>query len=108
MPTKEEEILKCEEALALEATERSFVLERLETRERQVAQAEDAANAREARILTEVDSRVAEARADLDSRYGMKPELVGAEADGQDSALRSRLAEAEQREKAIVAALVSM
>ena len=38
-PVEEEEILKREEALAPEATERSLELEWLETRERQVAQA---------------------------------------------------------------------
>ena len=38
-PAEEEEILKREEALALEATERSLELEQLETREHQVAQA---------------------------------------------------------------------
>ena len=65
VPSEEGEILKCEEALMLEATERSLELERLETRERQVAQAEDAASACEARIQEEVDRRVAEGRADL-------------------------------------------
>ena len=49
-PSKEEEILRCEEALMLEAMEHSLELERLETRERQVAQPKDAASAREARI----------------------------------------------------------
>ena len=75
-PAEEEEILKREEALALEAMERSLELERLEMRERQVAQAEDAANAREARIQKEVDRKVAEARADLVGRYDLKLELV--------------------------------
>ena len=107
-PAEEEEILKREEALALEATERTLELERLETREHQVAQVEDAANAREARIQKEVDSRVAETRTNLDNRYGMKPELVGAKADGRGSALRSRLAEAQQREKVAAAALISV
>ena len=49
-PAEEEEIRKREETLALEATERSLEPERLEMRERQVAQAEDVTNAREARI----------------------------------------------------------
>ena len=49
-PSNKGEILRCEEALMLEATERGFELEQLETRECQVAQAEDAASAREARI----------------------------------------------------------
>ena len=49
-PTEEEEVRKSEEALALEAVERSLELEQLETRERQVAQAEDAAGAHEAKV----------------------------------------------------------
>ena len=65
VPSEEEEILRREEARVLKATERSLELERLETRERQVAQAEDAASACEARIQEEVDRRVAEGRADL-------------------------------------------
>nr|XP_020171846.1 stress response protein NST1-like [Aegilops tauschii subsp. strangulata] len=96
-PAEEEEIRKHEKALALEAIERSLELERLETREHRVAQAEDAANAREARIKKEVDDRVVEAR-----------ELVGAGVDARSSVLRSRLAEAEQREKAAAAALVTV
>ena len=47
-PVAEEEVLRHEEALTLEATERNLELERLETRERQIAQAEDAVGAREA------------------------------------------------------------
>ena len=43
------ELLKREEALTLEAAERNLDLERLETRERLVAQAEDDVAAREAR-----------------------------------------------------------
>ena len=58
-PSEEEEILRREEALVLEAMGHSLELERLETRERQVAQAEDAASAREARIQEEVDQKVA-------------------------------------------------
>ena len=46
----EEEVRKREEALALEVVECSLELEQLETRERQVAQAEDAVGAREARV----------------------------------------------------------
>ena len=48
-PAKEGEMLKREEALALEAMERSLELERLETREHQVALAEDVVGACEAR-----------------------------------------------------------
>ena len=43
------ELQRREEALTLEATERTLDLERLETRERLVAQAEDDVAAREAR-----------------------------------------------------------
>nr|XP_020194689.1 uncharacterized protein LOC109780517 [Aegilops tauschii subsp. strangulata] len=106
-PAEEEEILKREEVLALEVVECSLELERLETRERQVAQAEDAPNVREARIHKKVDSRVAEARADLVGRYDLKLELVEAEAVGRTTALRTELAKVEQREKAAAAALVS-
>ena len=45
---------KCEEALTLEAAERTHEYERLETRERLVTQAEDDVAAREARVLAEV------------------------------------------------------
>ena len=107
-PFDEEEISRREEALLLEATERSLELERLETRERQVAQAEDAVSAREARAQEEVDRRVAKARADLAGRYDLKPKLVEAEAVGRTAALRSGLAEAEQRDKAATAALISV
>ena len=50
-PFDEAEISRREEALLLEATERSLELERLETRERLVAQAEDVVGAYEARSL---------------------------------------------------------
>ena len=49
-PGEEEEIRKREEALALKAVERSLELEQLETRERQVAQTEDAIGSREAKV----------------------------------------------------------
>ena len=49
-PSEEEEIQKREEALVLEASERSLELEQLEVRERQVTMAEDAVTAREAKI----------------------------------------------------------
>ena len=65
MPLEEVEVLRREEALLLEATERSLELERLEMSERQVTQAEDAVGVREARAQEEVDCRAAEARADL-------------------------------------------
>ena len=54
-PAEEEEIQRREEVLALEAVERCLELERLETREHQVSQAEDDVGAREARAQEEVD-----------------------------------------------------
>ena len=95
-PSDEEEILRREEALLLEATERSLELERLETRERQVAQAEDDVGAREARIQEEIDRRVAEARAGLEREYEERLELIKAEAAGRTAAFRTRLTEATQ------------
>ena len=83
-PSDDGEILKREEALMLEATEHNLELERLETRERQVAQAEDAVSAPEARAQEEVDRRVAEARADLAGRYDLKLKLVEAEGVGKN------------------------
>ena len=67
----------------------------METRERQVAEAEDAASAREAMTQEEVDRRVVEARADLANRYDMKLKFVEAKSEGRTAALRSGLAEAE-------------
>ena len=107
-PSDEEESSRREEALLLEATERSLELERLETRERQVAQAEDVVGAREARAREEVDRRVAEPRADLAGRHDLKLKLMEAEAVGRTAALMSGLAEAEQRQKATAAALISV
>ena len=78
-PAEEEEVQKREEALTLEAVERSLELEQLETREHQVAQAEDAIGAREARVEEEVNRRVAEVRADLEGRYDLELKLAGAE-----------------------------
>ena len=63
------ELLKREEALTLEAAERNLDLERLETRERLVTQAEDDVDAHEARVQEEVDRHVAEARSDLERQY---------------------------------------
>nr|XP_020182389.1 tol-Pal system protein TolA-like [Aegilops tauschii subsp. strangulata] len=107
MPAKEEEIRGREEALALEAVERSLELERLETREHQVAQAEDAVGAREAKAQEEVDRRVAEVRANLEGRHDLKLKLAETEAVGRAAALRPRLAEVERREEATAAALVT-
>ena len=61
-PAEEEEVRQREEALALEAVERSLELKRLETREGQVAQAEDAVGAREAGVEEEINRRVAKVR----------------------------------------------
>ena len=58
-----------EEALTMESTERTLDLERLETRERLVAQVEDVVAVREARALEEVDRRVAEARSNLEREF---------------------------------------
>ena len=65
VPSEGKEILKREEALPLEALERSLEHERQEVRERQVASAEDAVTMHEARIQEEVNRRVAKVRADL-------------------------------------------
>ena len=105
-PAEEEEVQKREEALALEAVERSLELEQLETRERQVTQAEDAIGVREARVQEEVDRQVAEVRADLEGRYDLKLKLGGTEGAGRAAALRPRLDEAERRAEATAAALV--
>ena len=88
-PSNKEEISRREEALLLEATERSLELERLETRELQVAQAENAVGAREAKAQEEADRRVAEARVDLVGRYDLKLKLVEAEAVGRTTAIKS-------------------
>ena len=106
-PTEEEEVRQREEALALEAVERSLELERLETRERQVAQAEDAVGAREAGVEEEITRRVAEVRPDLEGRYDLKLKLAGQEGAGRAAALRPRLDEAERRSEATTAAWVT-
>ena len=94
-PSDEGEILRREEALLLEATEHSLELERLETRECQVAQAEDAVGAREAKAQEVVDRRVAVARVVLAGRHDLKLTLMEAEAVGSTTALKSALAEVE-------------
>ena len=104
---EEEEVRKREEALTLEAVERSLELEQLEMRERQAAQAEDVIGAREARVEEEVDRRVAEVRADLEGGYDLKLKLAGVEDEGRAAALRPRLDEAERRAEATAAALVT-
>ena len=80
--------------LTLEAAERTRDLERLETRERLVAQAEDDVAVREARALEEVDRRVAEARSNLEHEYGERMELIRVEAEGRTAVLKAWLDEA--------------
>nr|XP_020201267.1 plectin-like [Aegilops tauschii subsp. strangulata] len=106
-PSEEKEAQKCAEALVLESLEHSLELERLEVRERQVAMAEDAFTAREAKIQEEVDRRVAKARTDLDDEHRLKLELVEAEVKGRTTALKTKLNEAEQRERAAKASQAS-
>ena len=60
----------------LESIECNLEFERLEVRECQVAQVEDAVSACEARIQEEVDHGVAEARTNLANRYDLKLKLV--------------------------------
>ena len=55
-----------------------------------------------------MDHRAEEAHAALDNRSALQLKLVAAEAEGRTTALRSRLTTAEQREKAAVAALISV
>ena len=105
---EEEEPRKHEEALTREAAERNLDLEILETRERQVAQAEDNVGSREARVQEEDDRRMAEARAVLAGGCDLKLKLVEAEVADRTAALRSRLTEAERRAEATAAALVSV
>ena len=84
MPAEEEELRRREETLTLEAAECNLDLEWLETRERQVTEAEDDVGAREARIQEEIDHRMAEARAGLEREYEEKLELIKADAAGQN------------------------
>ena len=76
------ELLKHEEALTLGATERNLDLERLETRERQVTQAEDDVGAREGRVQEDINRHVAEARVGFERGYEERLELIKAEAVG--------------------------
>ena len=63
-------LLKREEALTLEAAEHNLDLERLETRERLVTQAEDDVAALEARVQEEVGRCVVGARLGLERDQG--------------------------------------
>lgn len=106
-PTEEEEIRKREEVLALEAVERNLELKRLETRERQVAHAEDDVGVSEVRVQEEVTHRVDEARVDLESRHDLKLKLVEDGAAGRTAALKFRLVEVEWREEGAASSLAS-
>ena len=88
------ELQKREEALTLEAAERTREYERLETRERLVTQAEDDVAAREARVLEEVGRWVAMARFNLEHEFEERLGLIWAEAEGRTAALRAKLEEA--------------
>ena len=83
------ELQRREEALALEAAERTLDLKRLETRERLVAQAEDDVAAREAQAQEEVDRRVAEAHPNLEREYGERLELITVEVEGRTAVLKA-------------------
>ena len=91
----------------LETVERNLDLERLETRERQVARVEDDVGARDARIQEEVGRRMAEARAGIEHEYEEWLGLIRAEATGRTAALRARLTEATQRAEATATTLGS-
>ena len=99
------ELQKCEEALTLEAAERTRKYERLETRERLVMQAEDDVAAQEACVLEEVGRRVAMAHLNLEHKFEEKLGLIRAEAEGRTAALRAKLEEAVRRADASRAAL---
>ena len=72
-----------------------------------MAQAEDAVSAREAEVREEVDRRAAKAHADLADEYRLALVFLEAEAKGRTIALRTKLDEAEQHERAAVAAQTS-
>ena len=99
------ELQKCEEALTLEAAERTREYERLETRERLVTQAEDDVAAQEARVLEEVGHRVAMAHLNLEHEFDEKLGLIRAKAEGRTAALMAKLEEAMRRADAFRAAL---
>ena len=99
------ELQKREEAQALEAAKRNLDLERLETRERLVTQAEDDVAVRKARVLEEVCRRVATARQGLEREFEGKLGMIRVEAEGRTAALRAQRDEATQRVDASRAAL---
>ena len=87
------ELLRREEALTLEAAERARDLERLETRERLVTQAEDDVAARKARAIAEVDRGVATTRLNLEHEFEERLGFIRVEAEGRTAALRAKLEE---------------
>ena len=89
----------------MEATERSLDLERLETRERLVARAEDDVAEREARAAEEVDRQVVAACLNLEREFKERLELIKVEAEGRTTALKSKLDEVTWRGDAAQAAL---
>src|SRR3954471_12452870 len=99
------ELRKREEALVLEAAERTLECEQLETRERVVTQAEDDVAAREARVLEEVCRRVATARQGLEREFERKLGMIRVEAEGRTAALTAQRDEATRRADASRAAL---
>ena len=104
-PVDRAELLKHKEALTLEAAERNLDLERLEMRERLVAQVEDGVAAREARAQEEVDRHVAEARSVLERKYETRLMLIEAEAEGGTAAIKAKLVEETRRADSSAAAL---
>src|SRR3954469_6213146 len=99
------ELRKREEALVLEVAERTREYEQLETRERQVTQAEDDVAARETRVLEEVCRRVATARQGLEREFEGKLGMIRVEAEGRTAALRAQRDEATRRADASRVAL---
>ena len=99
------ELQKREEALMLEAAERTREYECLETREHLVTQAEDDVAAWEACVLEEVGRRVAMARLNLEREFEERLGLIRTEAEGRTAALRAKLEEATRRVDALRAAL---
>ena len=99
------ELQKREEALTLEAAERTCKHEHLETTEHWVTRAEDDVVAREARVAEEVGCRVAMARLSLERKLKGRLELVRTEAEGRTNALRAKLEEATKQADVLRVAL---
>src|SRR3954469_14478995 len=99
------ELRKREEALVLEAAERTRECEQLEARERLVTQAEDDVAAREACVLEEVCRRVATARQGLEREFEGTLGMIRVEAEGKTATLRAQRDEATRRADASPVAL---